>query len=175
MVEREFYSEPIKLKEGKPKEIKTGKEGFDELVNELTKDVDSSFLSTEAKLKLSFLVHLLNTKGETKWPELSSKEGQSLTEIDFSEVDFYLFDLLKPYRENKSEFNEDFNACVKWCKTELNLVSPSVYYLMGEELSFFFNLQKDKEKINEIEEEVDKQIKQLKEFKEKLQQLKKGE
>jgi len=54
MVEREFYSEPIKLKEGKPKEIKTGKEGFDELVNELTKDVDSSFLSTEAKLNYPF-------------------------------------------------------------------------------------------------------------------------
>jgi hypothetical protein len=106
---------------------------------------------------------------------LSSKDGQSLCEIDFSEVDFYLFDLLKPYRESKSEFTEDFNSCVKWCKTELNLVSPSVYYLMGEELSFFFNLSKETEKINEIEQEVDNQIEQLKKFKEKLQQLKKGE
>jgi len=175
MDEREFYSEPIKLKKGKPKELKTGKEGFDELINELTNDVLKSYLSTEAKLKLSFLVHLLYSKGQTKWPELSSKDGQSLCEIDFSEVDFYLFDLLKPYRESKSEFSEDFNSCVKWCKTELNLVSPSVYYLMGEELSFFFNLSKETEKINEIEQEVDNQIEQLMKFKQKLQQLKKGE
>jgi len=173
MVEREFYSEPIKLKKGKPKELKTGKEGFDELVNELNNDVSKSYLSTEAKLKLSFLVHLLYSKGQTKWPELSSKDGQSLCEIDFSEVDFYLFDLLKPYRESKSEFNEDFNSCVKWCKTELNLVSPSVYYLMSEELSFFFNLNKDNEKINEIEIEVDKQIEQLVKFKQSLQEIKK--